>query len=241
MSSRRMLSCSIASLTVHGGAAAALFLGLSSSVKAPPQAAMVVELAALPSAPPVTPSDTPPAPKQDEAQPKPVVDKLKIPPLPKLALDIKPEVSVPLKPLEDEKKPVADKPADETTRPATPEAPVKDAPKAPAIGAPSNIPSTAEQSWEARVLAVLERKKRYPADAQRQGEEDVVYVRIAVDRSGHVVDSQIRKSRGYAMLDSEVMALVQRASPLPAPPREVTGNPVTLLIPVDFFLAHHGS
>lgn len=237
-SSRRVLSCSLASLTVHGGAAAALFLGLSTAVKAPPPAAMVVELAALPSAPPVPPSLAPPAPKQDEARPQPVEDKLKIPPLPKLALAIKPEVAVPLKPLEDEKKPIAEKPADETTRLAAPEAPNKDAPKAPAIGAPSNSPSNAEQSWEARVLAALERKKRYPGDAQREGQEDVVFVKIAVDRAGRVISSQIRKSHGYSLLDSEVMSLVQRASPLPAPPKEVSGNPVTLLVPVEFFLSH---
>lgn len=240
-SSRRLLSCSLASLGVHGGAAAALFLGFSTAVKAPPPAAMVVELASLPSAPPIPPSLAPPAPKQDEARPKPVEDKLKIPPLPKLAFAIKPEVAVPLKPLQDEKKPIADKPADETTRPATPQAPLKDAPKAPAIGAPSDQPSTAEQSWEARVLAALERKKRYPGDAQRQGQEDVIYVRIGVDRNGRVVDSQIRKSRGYPLLDSEVMALVQRASPLPAPPKDVSGDPVMLLVPVDFFLSHHNS
>ena len=240
-SSRRLLSCSAASLAVHGGAAAALFLGLSTAVKAPPAAAMMVELASLPSAPPVPPSLAPPAPKQDEARPKPVEDKLKIPPLPKLAIEVKPEVTVPLKPLEEEKKPINDKPADETTRPTAAEAPIKDASKAPVIGAPSNAPSNAEQSWEARVLAALERKKRYPGEAQHLGQEDVVVVRIAVNRSGRVVDSQIRKSHGYSMLDSEVMSLVQRASPLPAPPMEVSGNPVIVLVPVEFFLSHQRS
>jgi len=234
----RVLPCSMASLGVHASAAAALFLGFGShAVPAAPPAAMVVELAELPSAPPVPPSLTPPAPDQNEAQPKPVEDKLKIPELPKLAFNIKPEVAVPLKKLEQEKKPQDEKPADETTRMAAPDAPNKDAPKAPAVGAPSNNSAKVAQSWESRILAALERKKRYPGDAQRQGQEDVVYVRISLDRSGRVVNTQISRSRGYALLNSEVISLVKRASPLPAPPEEVGGNPVSLLVPVEFFLS----
>jgi periplasmic protein TonB len=234
---RRTLSCSFLSLGVHGGAAAALFLGFgSNATPAQPMANMVVEIAQLPSAPPVPPSFTPPQPEQVESQPKPVVDKLKIPPLPKMVLNIKPEVAVPLKPLEEEKKVQKDKPADETTHMAAPEAPIKDAPKAPAVGAPNNTPSNAEQSWAGRVLAALERKKRYPGEAQRQRQEDAVLVRITMDRKGRVMASQIRKSRGYGMLDSEVSSLVQRASPLPAPPQEVSGDPVSVVVSVEFFI-----
>jgi len=236
--SQRIAGAGLASLAVHGGVGAALFLGFATAKPAlPPPAAMVVEMAELPSAPPVPPSLAPPNPEQKKADPEPVEKKPLLPPIPKLAFAVKPEVAVPVRETQpEEKKDKADKPAEETTRAAAPDAPNKDAPKAPAMGAPSNSNSRAEQSWEARVLAALERRKRYPSAAQNAGQEDVVYVRIVMDRGGRVLDAQIRRSRGYALLDGEVAALVRRASPLPRPPQEVAGERIALLVPVEFFI-----
>lgn len=234
---RRLAGAGLASVAVHGSVGAVLFLGFASGTPAPPPAAMVVEMAMLPSAPPVPPSLAPPNPEQKKADPEPVEKKPLLPPIPKLAFNVKPEVAVPAR--EDkpeEKKDKADKPAEETTRAAAPDAPNKDAPKAPQFGAPSDRPSNAEQSWEARVLAALERRKRYPSAAQAAGQEDVVYVRIVMDRNGRVLNAQIRRSRGYALLNDEVAALVRRASPLPKPPKEVAGDQIALLVPVEFFI-----
>lgn len=233
----RLSGAAIASLAVHGGVAAALFLGLADvTPAAPPPAAMVVELAALPSAPPTPPTEAPPQPEQVEAKPKPIVNKIELPPIPKLAFNVKPAVAVPLKELADPNKKQAEKPAEETTKAAAPFAERKDDPKAPNMGAPSNSNAKAEASWEAKILALLNRKKRYPSAAQSAGQEDTVYVRITVDREGRVLGSQIRKSRGYALLDGEVNALVKRASPLPKPPQEVAGTQISLLVPVEFFI-----
>ena len=101
-------------------------------------------------------------PQRQEATPKPVIQKIKIPPLPKLALNIKPEVAVPIQPPEqkpDKKVDPNQKPDDVTTPQASPQAPNKDAPKAPSFGDPVQS-ATAEQNWESKVLAALERKKR---------------------------------------------------------------------------------
>ncbi|WP_296615416.1 energy transducer TonB [Sphingomonas sp.] len=237
LAQRRVFACGAVSLGLHASAAAAIFLGFGQAVARPPSAAMVVEMASLPSAPPAPPNLAPPTPQRQEATPKPVIDKLKIPPLPKLALDIKPEVAVPIKPPEEQKrKPDPNqKPDDVTTPQSAPQAPNKDAPKAPSFGDPVQS-ATAEQNWYSKVLAALERKKRYPGEAQRSGQEDVVYVKIFVDRSGRVMQSRISKSHGFGLLDDEVMSLVRRASPLPAPPKEVTGQTIDLLVPVEFFL-----
>ena len=221
---KRLSGAAITSLVVHGSVGAALFLGLADSTPAaPPPAAMVVELAA-------------PQPEQEKAQPKPIVNKLKLPPIPKLAFNVKPAVTVPVKELDDPNKKQAEKPAEETTKAAAPYADRKDTPKAPAMGAPSNANPQAEANWEAKVLGVFNRKKRYPSAAQDAGQEDVVYVRVTIDRDGRVLSSQIRKSRGYALLESEVASLARRVSPLPKPPKEITESPVTLLIPVEFFI-----
>ena len=64
----------------------------------------------------------------------------------------------------------------------------------------------------------------------------MIYVRFVMDRVGKVLDYAIERSRGYALLDQEVVALIQRASPLPPPPEEVQGERLELVVPVEFFL-----
>jgi periplasmic protein TonB len=57
-----------------------------------------------------------------------------------------------------------------------------------------------------------------------------------MDRQGRVTSSQINKSSGFELLDDEVLALIQRAQPLPAPPPEIPGAVVDLVVPVAFSL-----
>jgi protein TonB len=98
-------------------------------------------------------------------------------------------------------------------------------------------PTSDTPTWEGMVLAALERQKRYPTASQRRREQDVVYVRITLDREGRVVASRIHKSQNYAALDAEALDLVRRASPLPKPPESVNGERVDLVVPIEFFLS----
>jgi periplasmic protein TonB len=115
-----------------------------------------------------------------------------------------------------------------------------DATAAPRSGAPATALSSSEVTWEQMIQARLESAKRYPGDAQRRGMEDVIYLRFTVDRQGKVLASSIERSQGYSSLDSEVLALIQRASPLPPPPEQVAGQAIEMVVPVQFFLRHHG-
>jgi len=86
------------------------------------------------------------------------------------------------------------------------------------------------------MVAWIEKYKRYPRVAQEQRQQGVVYLRFAMDRHGRVTSSQINKSSGFELLDDEVLELIQRAQPLPAPPPEVPGDPISLVVPVAFLL-----
>ena len=110
-----------------------------------------------------------------------------------------------------------------------------------ATAAPTNAPpavnaGAAKASWEAQLVGWLERYKRYPRLAQEQHQEGVVSLRLTMDRVGHVLAAQIDKGSGFALLDEEVSALIQRAQPLPAPPPEVPAATLTLTLPVQFSL-----
>jgi len=85
--------------------------------------------------------------------------------------------------------------------------------------------------WQSRLMAHLERRKKYPSGARSRREEGVVYVRFRIDDMGKVLSASLVKSSGWSELDNEVLTLVQRASPVPAPP---PGANKTITAPVRF-------
>jgi protein TonB len=95
----------------------------------------------------------------------------------------------------------------------------------------SSAPSVSPARWQSRLMAHLERRKRYPADARARREEGTAYVRFRIDDSGNVLSVALSRSSGSSALDQEVLAMVQRASPVPAPPAGVNK---TIVAPVLF-------
>lgn len=91
-----------------------------------------------------------------------------------------------------------------------------------------------QSTWKSRLLAHLDRHKRYPAQAR--GAEGVSLLSFTMDRQGAVLGFFIARSSGSAALDAETLAMVQRAAPLPAAPGEMPGNPLQFTVPVRFSL-----
>ncbi len=96
-------------------------------------------------------------------------------------------------------------------------------------------PSGSEMnSYASQLAAWLERHKRYPRSSRRRGEQGVVTLQFTLDTEGHVVKRRILRSSGHERLDREVLALLERASPMPRPP----GNAprFSLAVPIVFSL-----
>ena len=117
-------------------------------------------------------------------------------------------------------------------------APVPEATAASQADLPPSTPSAAETLWEGNLLAKLASLKRYPPGAMHVGQQDTVMVRFVVDRSGHALSAEVIKSKGFALLDREAIALIRRAAPLPPPPPEVLGDAIELIAPIQFILHH---
>ena len=94
-----------------------------------------------------------------------------------------------------------------------------------------SAPSVSPARWQARVASHLERRKRYPSAARRQGQQGTAQVRFTIDGSGNVQSVALVRSSGVTALDEEVVALVRRASPVPAPPPGVNR---TIVVPIRF-------
>lgn len=189
----------------------------------PPDAVFEIELFRL-QALPKPPSEHPPGPKQveavKEARPRaPIQPRIQTPQPP---TDVEP-LAMPSTP-PSITRPLQATPAPETTAPPKLSAP-------PAANA-----SSATDTWQGRLLAHLERLKRYPPEARARRLQGVAYVRLAMDREGRVLSSVIERSSGQPAFDREALALLQRAQPLPKPPAEISGDRITLSVPVEFFM-----
>lgn len=117
---------------------------------------------------------------------------------------------------------------------------IAEARAAPLAAAPAiqgaRTKSNDEEAWEGAILSRITAKKRYPRRALAAGTEDIVMVRLLLDRRGALVRAELVRSRGDAALDREVLALARRASPFPRPPTSVAGETIALLVPVEFVI-----
>jgi len=91
-------------------------------------------------------------------------------------------------------------------------------------------------NYQQRLLRHLAAYKRYPAMARSQRRQGVALVQFSMDRNGRVLDAILAKSSRCEPLDRESVELLQRASPLPAPPAEIAGATIAMVVPVEFSL-----
>ncbi len=91
--------------------------------------------------------------------------------------------------------------------------------------------SVSPAKWQSRLMAHLERRKRYPSGARSRREQGTAYVRFRIDDAGNVLSASLARSSGFPELDNEVVEMVRRSSPVPAPPPGVNK---TITAPVRF-------
>lgn len=230
--SRRLWGSSLgAVLLVHGAVAAALAMAPSAPpqvAEAPPILLDLVPVAApVPEPPPAPPQAAPPttpAPPKPLPRPKPKVER-RVPAAVPLPQPAPPAQQAPGEPTE---------PAPAAAQPAAPQ-PAPSQPSAHAAASAVADPR-AGANWQGRLLAHLERHKRYPTAAQGRGLRGGVVLAFALDRAGRVASAAVHTSSGHDALDQAALDMLARAQPLPPPPPEVAGDPVRLVVPVRFRL-----
>jgi protein TonB len=206
----------LVSLTAHLMLGAALFLRLPSAAPAAPGPPMIFVSLAAPVSPPRPERETPKtAPKPQPREPRALAPSPPIRPRP---LPFPAPETFAVVPPRPEARPAAQQGAPPTLT----------APPAPRVA------SNAPDSWQGRVLAHLDKHRRYPASALIRRQQGVVYVRFTVDRQGKVLSARLEASSGFPMLDREAVSLPKRATPLPKPPETVPGEIIELVVPVEF-------
>nr|WP_255522833.1 energy transducer TonB [Rugamonas sp. CCM 8940] len=164
------------------------------------------------------PTPTPPQPRETPPTPQAA------PPQPK---------STPLPPTADAPPVGATASSAPRATPPVDTASVAAAPPSPALPPAQQEVRSGSNSWEGKVLARMERFRRYPTAARARGEEGVVTLRCRVNRDGQVLSATIEHSSGHPLLDQAALETLQRAAPLPRIPDERPAQ-LDLSIPVQF-------
>lgn len=120
----------------------------------------------------------------------------------------------------------------EVPPPPTPTRAISVAPK----GAEPAPPVYKAEKYETVMLRHINAALRYPVVARQRRQQGTVYVRFVMDRRGNVLSSQVERSSRFQSLDEEGLALLARATPLPAPPADVAGDQIQLVVPIVFSL-----
>lgn len=161
----------------------------------------------------------------------------------------------PSAPAEPQLQPTAEPRATPTPPPAAPTAPAPqqvaalppdagpggDTPAAAAASGSGAAPGGADSAavrarYAAQIQAWLARHKDYPRRARMRRQEGIALLYFVVDRSGQVLRAQLQQSSGHDLLDREVMAMIQRAQPLPRMPDSMSQPTLEMVVPVEFFL-----
>ena len=110
------------------------------------------------------------------------------------------------------------------------------APPAPSLPQAAQAQQAGGNSWQGKVLAHLERYRRYPSTSRQRGDEGTVYLRVRINREGQVLQAELERSSGHAALDRAAMETLQRAAPLPRIPAN-RPDEIELSIPVEYFVS----
>jgi len=218
-------------LAAHVGLAASYFLFRNPQPAGMPYAPPVIlELAPLPVAS-ASEVDVAVGPQMRESlvQPEPPkVEQIEPPP------PVQNPVVATLEPPKAEPKQEKKPPAPRTTAAPRNLTHTASVPAAPAAGSASahNFPP----SWINQLFSHLLRYRQYPSSAQANRQEGVVMLSFTMDRHGHVLSRYIAHSSGVPALDTEALAMIERAQPLPAFPLEMTDATRSFNAPIKFSL-----
>jgi periplasmic protein TonB len=229
---RRWAICGAVVVLAYGGLAAGLVTWHEPVEGTGAAAGIVIEFAPMPVAPATVQSEVRPGPEMDTFDSTPtqqveakreqkVEEKVESKPVEERPPEV-PNPEAAIQPPEQVEK---EAPAPQEQRPlavATAPQVVADQlaalPAAPRQGAPNPYDSNAARTWNAQIVAQIQRNKRYPSEARSRSQSGMARVVFTLDRQGRLVDSRVTNSSGVAVLDQEALALLRRAPFPPAPP-----------------------
>ncbi|GGE17671.1 hypothetical protein GCM10011390_41020 [Aureimonas endophytica] len=213
-------------------------------VEAPPEPAPPPPEPIVEPVPPEPVAEQPPPPEPAPPEPEPIPQPEPVPapePLPDLpqneaaeaVLNAPPPAPRPAPPrpkvekAEAKPRPVKKKPEPAKPRPAR-QASTAPQSSAPAARNTASAPQVSQATWARQVISRI--RAQAPRSAGAAGL--TARVSFSIDRGGRIISAGIASSSGDGAFDREAVALVRRASPVPAPPDGVGSRTTALTVPI---------
>jgi protein TonB len=116
--------------------------------------------------------------------------------------------------------------------------PVSDAARPPSKPQPARaaptLPRQGSSNYAARILAWLERHKRFPEGQVRDALDATVLVAFTIDRRGRANDLRVVSGSGIGWLDTLALRQVRSASPFPRPPESAEVDVLKFEVPMRY-------
>jgi protein TonB len=103
----------------------------------------------------------------------------------------------------------------------------------PTRAAPT-LPRQGSSNYAARILAWLERHKRFPEGQVRDALDATVLVAFTIDRRGRANDLRVVNGSGIGWLDTLALRQVRSASPFPRPPESAEVDGLRFEVPMRY-------
>jgi len=92
------------------------------------------------------------------------------------------------------------------------------------------------KDWQRSIAKAIAENQTYPRSALRRQLEGTAKVKITIDRSGTISNFEMVEATGHDALDRTVPKLMERLSPLPAPPSSLGDDNLTFILPLAWVL-----
>lgn len=92
----------------------------------------------------------------------------------------------------------------------------------------------ARNDYLSRVYRHIDPYRDYPAAARAARQHGRVVTRVTISRAGELLDIRLDRSSGWPLIDNAEMAAIRRAMPLPPVPDGMRGDPIVLVLPMNY-------
>ena len=92
----------------------------------------------------------------------------------------------------------------------------------------------ARNDYLSRVYRHIDPHRDYPAAARAARQHGRVVTRVTISRAGELLDLRLDRSSGWPLIDNAEMAAIRRAMPLPPVPAGMRGDPIVLVLPMNY-------
>lgn len=89
-------------------------------------------------------------------------------------------------------------------------------------------------AWQRKLFVHIVRYKRYPDQARAKRLKGETLVAFSLDNQGKVSNLKVVRASGSQLLDLAAISVIERASPLPAPPPQLAAQALEFAIPIRF-------